>query len=68
MTSRQRRWVWYSQIRDAAVAAVGIGGLVSMIVRNNWPPLGVITTLVCVGALSARALLGYLTGRWTNKP
>ena len=67
MTPRERRWAWYSQIRDAVVAVVGVGILVSMIVREAWPPLGVITALVCVGALSASSVLRYLIGRWDDK-
>ena len=65
--TRERRWAWYSQIRDAVVASVGVGILVSMIVRESWPPLGVITALVCVGALSASSVLRYLVGRWEDK-
>lgn len=61
-----RRWTWYAQVRDAAVALVGLGTLSLMAFRNSYPIGGVITALVCVGALSASAALRALTGRWES--
>lgn len=61
-----RRWSWYAQVRDALVALVGIGIIGLMAVRNSYPVGGVITALVCVGALSASAALRALVGRWEN--
>lgn len=61
-----RRWSWYAQVRDAVVALVGVGTLALMAVRNSYPVGGVITALVCVGALSASAALRALVGRWES--
>ena len=59
-----RPWTWYAQIRDAVVALVGVGTLSLMAFRNSYPIGGVLTALVCVGALSASAALRALAGRW----
>lgn len=59
-----RRWSWYAQVRDALVSVVGIGVIALMAVRNSYPIGGVVTALVCVGALSASAALRALVGRW----
>jgi hypothetical protein len=59
-----RKWPWFHQVQEAAVSVLGIAILVTMTVRNSWPPLGVAAALVCVGSLSASALLRYLLGRW----
>ena len=59
-----RRWTWYAQVRDAVVALVGVGTLSLMAFRNSYPIGGVLTALVCVGALSASAALRALAGRW----
>lgn len=64
--STDRRWTWYAQVRDAAVAVVGIGILGLMAFRNSYPIGGVVTALVCVGALSASAALRALAGRWES--
>lgn len=61
-----RRWSWYAQVRDAVVALVGVGTLALMAFRNSYPVGGVITALVCVGALSASAALRALVGRWES--
>lgn len=61
-----RRWTWYAQVRDAVVALVGIGTLALMAFRNSYPIGGVLTALVCVGALSASAALRALVGRWES--
>lgn len=61
-----RRWTWYAQVRDAVVALTGVGTLSLMAFRNSYPIGGVITALVCVGALSASAALRALVGRWEN--
>jgi len=60
----ERRWTWYAQVRDALVSLVGIGVIALMAFRNSYPVGGVITALVCVGALSASAALRALVGRW----
>ena len=62
--SSERRWTWYAQVRDAVVALVGVGTLSLMAFRNSYPIGGVLTALVCVGALSASAALRALAGRW----
>ena len=59
-----RRWSWYAQVRDAVVALVGVGILGLMAFRNSYPIGGIVTALVCVGALSASAALKALVGRW----
>lgn len=61
-----RRWSWYAQVRDAVVSLVGIGTLALMAFRNSYPVGGVVTALVCVGALSASAALRALVGRWES--
>jgi hypothetical protein len=62
--SQQRRWLWWSQIHDAAVTIVGIAILGVMTFRNSFPIPGVVAALVCIGSLSASAALRYLLGRW----
>jgi len=64
MTTPDRRWPWWFQVRDFLTTALGIGVIITMTWRDSWPPLGVATALVCVGSLSASALLRYLVGRW----
>jgi hypothetical protein len=61
-----RRWAWYQQTVDAATAALGLGIAILMAWRDSWPPVGVLLVLVCLGRLSARALIQYLVGRWEN--
>lgn len=61
-----RRWTWYAQVRDAVVALVGIATLALMAFRNSYPIVGVLTALVCVGALSASTALRALAGRWES--
>lgn len=46
------------------MSLVGIGVIALMAFRNSYPVGGVITALVCVGALSASAALRALVGRW----
>lgn len=61
-----RRWSWYAQVRDAVVSLVGVGTLALMAFRNSYPVGGVVTALVCVGALSASTALRFLVGRWES--
>lgn len=63
----QRRWSWFDQTRDALLTIVGIVVILVMLWRNSWPPLGVATAGVCVGALTASGLLRLLVGKWENK-
>ncbi len=60
--------MWYGQVRDAVMVAVGISILAVMTYRNSYPPLGVIVALVCAGSVSASAALQYIVGRWERKP
>jgi hypothetical protein len=67
MSSQEsRRWPWYQQTVDAATAMLGIGIAILMAKRDSWPPVGVLLVLVCLGRLSARAMIQYLVGRWDN--
>lgn len=65
MTQKQdRRWPWWFQVKDVLITTLGIGIVITMTVRDSWPPLGVATALVCFGSLSASAVLRFLVGRW----
>ena len=63
MTEQPRRWSWFDQARDALLTIIGIVVILVMLWRNSWPPLGVATAMVCVGALTASGLLRFLIGR-----
>lgn len=67
MTETQnRRWSWYQQTVDAATAMLGIGIAIAMTWRDSFPLVGVMLVLVCLGRLSARAMIGYLAKQWDN--
>ena len=67
MSEPQRKWSWFDQARDALLTIIGIVVILVMLWRNSWPPLGVATAMVCVGALTASGLLRFLLGRWEKE-
>lgn len=63
--TQQRRWPWFQQWVDAAASLLGIGIAVTMLIRDSWPPLGVMFALVCLGKVGSSALVKALLNRWT---
>jgi hypothetical protein len=60
----EKRWPWYTQIRDAVFAAFGMAILGVMAYRNSWPLAGVAAALTCMGVVGAGTALRLLLGRW----
>lgn len=64
----ERRWSWYQQVVDAAFATAGLGIVIAMAVRNNFPIAGIVLVVACAGKVSASQLIRILLGRWEEKP
>jgi hypothetical protein len=62
---QQRRWPWFQQSVDAVVTLLGVGVAVTMLIRDSWPPLGVMFALVCLGKVGSSAFIKALLSRWT---
>ena len=62
--TRQRRWSWFQQSLDAAVAILGIAIAVTMLIRDSWPAVGVMFALVCLGKVGSTAVIRALMDRW----
>lgn len=67
MRSRDRRWAWYSQVVDAALAAAGITTVGVMVYRWSFPFGAILLVAFCTGGLTAGQLIDALVGRWTRR-
>ena len=67
MRSRDRRWTWYGQTLDLALAAAGIAIIGSMVYRNSYPLNAILLVAFCAGGITASQLIDALTGRWLQR-
>jgi hypothetical protein len=67
MRSRERRWSWWSQALDVALAFAGIATLGVMLYRWSFPFGAIMLFAFCTGGLTAGQLIDALVGRWTRK-
>lgn len=61
---REKRWLWWSQVRDAAAAVAGFALLGTETVRGTYNPIAMLFAAVCLGIVSSGVLSRYLVGRW----
>lgn len=68
MTSEQKekRWLWWGQIRDAAAAIAGFGLLAIEAWRGTYNLTAMVVSLTCLGIVSSGVLSRWLIGRWEN--
>ena len=62
----QRRWVWWTQAVDLALAIAGLSVIVAMVVRWSFPWPGIVLAMACVGGLTSNQLATVLIARWTG--
>lgn len=67
MRSRDRRWTWYGQTLDLALAAAGLAIIGSMVYRNSYPLNAILLVAFCAGGITASQLIEALTGRWLER-
>lgn len=67
MRGRDRRWAWYSQAVDLALAVAGLATIGGMIYRWSFPFGAILLVAFCTGGLTAGQLIDALVGRWTRK-
>lgn len=62
----QKRWVWWNQTVDAALAIAGLTVIGVMIFRWSFPVQGIVLAMACVGGLSTNQLVTVVAERWTG--
>lgn len=62
----QRRWVWWNQAVDLALAVAGLTVIGAMVFRWSFPWAGIVLALSCVGGLTSNQLTSVLISRWTG--
>lgn len=67
MPHTQKRWPWWSQIREAAAAIAGFIVLGVETWRGTYNILAMTFVAVCVGVVSTGVLTRLLMGRWEDK-
>lgn len=67
MRGRDRRWTWYGQTLDLALAAAGLAIIASMVYRNSYPLNAILLVAFCAGGITASQLIDALTGRWLQR-
>lgn len=70
MTSEQRekRWLWWGQIRDVAAAIAGFGLIATEAWRGTYNWTAMVVALACLGIITSSAISRWLIGRWENGP
>lgn len=67
MTGRsQRRWTWWTQTVDVALAIAGLTVIGAMVVRWSFPWPGIVLAMACVGGLTSNQLASVLIARWAG--
>ena len=61
--SGERYWPWWRQAKDVIATLLGSAIVISMIIRDHYPPLGVALAGVCIGVLASSAVTSWLLGR-----
>lgn len=67
MPHTQKRWSWWSQVREAAAAIAGFAVLTVETWRGTYNILAMTFVAVCVGVVSTGVLTRLLMGRWEDK-
>lgn len=67
MTSTQRRWVWWTQALDVALAVAGLSVIGAMVVKWSFPWAGIVLAMSCVGGLTSNQLVSVIIARWAAK-
>jgi hypothetical protein len=67
MKARDRRWTWYSQILDSALALAGLATIALMLIRWSFPFGALLLVAFCTGGITAGQLIDVLVGRWARK-
>lgn len=65
MNTSTRRWTWYGQALDLALALAGLGTVAAMVWRGSYPLNGILLVAFCTGSITAGQLIELLLGRWT---
>lgn len=62
----QRRWVWWNQVVDLALAIAGLTVIGAMVVQWSFPWPGIVLAMSCVGGLTSNQLVSVLIARWVG--
>lgn len=62
----QRRWIWWSQAVDLALAVAGLTVIGAMVLKWSFPWPGIVLAMACVGGLTSNQLASVLISRWAG--
>lgn len=63
---QQRRWVWWNQTVDLALAIAGLTVIGAMVVRWSFPWPGIVLAMACVGGLTSNQLVSVIIAKWAG--
>lgn len=62
----QRRWPWWNQTVDLALALAGLTVIGAMVVKWSFPWPGIVLAMSCVGGLTSNQIASILISRYTG--
>lgn len=67
MRGRERRWAWFAQAVDLALAIAGLATITVMLVRWSFPFGALLLVGFCTGGLTVGQFIDIAVGRYTAK-